>query len=141
MISYKQIKKAINDTLKAKFNIEINSKDIKEGFIRPSFFVEFDEMNRIGLESQIERSFTVRIYFFASDKDAPSIENMEVQEELENAFDMKLKVADRFFNVLEARSVVSDGVLQFEFEIQYEEGREIEEAEEIKELQFKNEVH
>ena len=141
MISYKQIKKAINDKLKANFNIEINSKDIREGFIRPSFFVEFDEMNRIGLESQIERSFTVRIYFFASDMDAPSIENMEVQEELENAFDLKLQVADRHFNILEARSVVSDGVLQFEFEIQYEEGREIEEAEKMQELEFKNEVH
>lgn len=141
MISYKQIKKAINDKLKATFNMKINSKDIREGFIRPSFFVEFDGMNRIGLESQIERSFTVRIYFFASDKDAPSIENMEIQEELENAFDLKLHVADRHFNILETRSVVSDGVLQFEFDIQYEEGREIEEAEKMQELEFKKEVH
>lgn len=140
MISYKQIKKSINDTLTAKFDYEINSKDIREGFTRPSFFVDFENMTKTGLESQIERSLRVRIYFFATNKDAPSMENLEVLEGLEEIFDLKLPVGDRQLNILEPDAETSDGVLQFEFGIQYEEGREIEESEAMQDIEFKNEV-
>lgn len=143
MITYKQIKKAINDKLKSKFFIEINSKDISEGFIRPSFFVDFENITRTGLESQIERSFTVRIYFFPTSKDAYSMEVLDVLEGLEEIFDLKLHVEDRYFNILETNSDTTDGVLQFEFEIQYEDSREIEEAgqaEIMQVLEIKKEV-
>lgn len=129
MITYKQIKKAINAKLTEKFAFEINSKDISEGFIRPSFFVDFENMSKTGLESQIERSFTVRIYFFPTNKESYSMEILDVLEGLEEIFDLKLHVEDRYFNIFEAKGETTDGVLQFEFDIQYEEGREVEEAE------------
>lgn len=140
MITYKQIKKAINEKLTAKFAIEINSKDISEGFIRPSFFVDFENMSKTGLESQVERSFTVRIYFFPTNKDSYSLEVLDVLEGLEEIFDLKLHVEDRYFNIFEGKGEVTDGVLQFEFDIQYEDGREIEEAETMQVLEIENEV-
>lgn len=140
MITYKQIKKAINDKLTARFEIEINSRDIKEGFSRPSFFVDFENISKTGLESQIERSFTVRIYFFPKDKNSPSMEILEILEGLEEIFDLKLRVEDRHFNIFETKGETTDGVLQFEFDINYEDGREIAEAETMQELEYKNEV-
>lgn len=139
MISYKQIKKSINDKLKGSFQVEINSKDIQEGFTRPSFFVEFDNMNRQGLESQVERSFTTRIYYFPKNKDAPSMEILDVLETLESLFELKLQVSDRHFNILETDSNVTDGILQFEFDIAFADGREIEQAEYMTQLKY-NEV-
>lgn len=140
MITYKQIKKSINEKLKAKFNIEINSRDIREGFIRPSFFVDFENINKNALESQIERSFTVRIYFFPTDRNAPSMEILDVLEQLEEIFDLKLQVGDRHLNIFETNSETTDGVLQFEFDIHFEDGREVTEVETMSELKFKNEV-
>jgi hypothetical protein len=125
MITYKDIKLAINNLLIKKFNIEINSNDVKEGFKRPSFFVSFDDMVRSSSTDQVEKSMTMRIYYFPTNKDNCSIELLDVQEQLENLFDLKLVVLDRKLNVLEASSVVTDGVLEFSFEILFFEGKEV----------------
>ena len=126
MITYKDIKKAVNTLLIKQFGIEINSNDVEEGFIRPSFFVSFDDTLRSSTVDQIEKSLTIRIYYFPTDRYNNSIELLEVQEELENLFDLKLPVKDRLFNIFEAESVVTDGVLAFSFDIEFLEGREIE---------------
>lgn len=126
MITYKDIKKAINSLLTNKFAIDINSNDVKEGFIRPSFFVQLENSNRSSDESQVHKSLTVQIYYFPSDRHKYSIEVMEVQEQLENLFDLKLKVLDRFFNIDDTNATTTDGVLSFSFDIAFYEGREFE---------------
>ncbi|PEB56240.1 hypothetical protein CON65_15905 [Bacillus pseudomycoides] len=126
MITYKDIKKAINSLLTKEFAIDINSNDVKEGFARPSFFVQFENSNRSGNESQVYKSLTVQIYYFPSDRHNYSIEVMEVQEQLENLFDLKLKVLDRFFNIDNTSATTTDGVLSFSFDIAFYEGREFE---------------
>ncbi|MEK4247596.1 DUF6838 family protein [Psychrobacillus sp. FSL K6-2684] len=126
MITYTDIKKAINSSLKKKFNIEINSKDISEGFIRPSFFVGLENTNRSSDENQIYKSMTIQIYYFPTDRYEYSLEIMDVQEQLENLFDLKLKAKDRYFNINEARSNTTDGVLSFAFDIEFYDGRDYE---------------
>jgi hypothetical protein len=125
MITYKIIKLAINTLLLNKFKIEINSNDVKEGFGRPSFFVSFDDMIRSSTPDQVEKSMTIRIYYFPRNREDNSLELLDVQEQLENLFDLKLIVLDRKLNVLEASSVVTDGVLEFSFELHFFEGKEV----------------
>lgn len=137
MITYKDIKKAINTLLINEFGYEINSNDVKEGFIRPSFFVEFDNVNRSATEEQTMRNLTISIYFFPTDRVNYSLEVLDVTERLENLFDLKLSVLDRKFNIDEVTSNVADGVLVFEFDIQYQEGKVLPDAELMQELDYK----
>lgn len=136
MITYKDVKLAINNKLLGAFDVEITSKDIKEGFNRPSFFVDFDNMARSSTEEQVSKEFTVRIYYFPRNRYEYSIEVLEVQEELEELFELKLEVLDRKFNVMETISEIVDGVLVFSFDIQFYDGKELEEAPYMKELDF-----
>ena len=137
MITYKDIKKAVNTLLKNEFGYEINSNDVKEGFLRPSFFVEFDNVNRSATEEQTMRNLTISIYFFPTDRINYSLEVLDVTDRLENLFDLKLVVLDRKFNIDEVTSNVTDGVLVFEFDIQYEEGKVLPDAELMQELDYK----
>lgn len=125
MITYKDIKKAVNGLLKNKFNIEINSNDVKEGFNRPSFFVAFDDANRSSTPEQVEKSLTIRIHYFPTDRYNYSIEVLDIQEQLENLFDLKLGVLDRKFNIHEASTLVTDGVLEFSFDIYFFDVKDI----------------
>ncbi|WP_427340647.1 phage tail terminator family protein [Caloranaerobacter sp. DY30410] len=130
MITLKDLKIAINSLISSNFTAEVTSRDIREGFKRPSFFVELDNIKKSPAgEDQINRELTVRIYYFPSSRYQYNVEILEVQEKLEEVFDTKLKVQDRYFNIDEVESIVTDGVLQFYFDIRYEEGREVSDAE------------
>lgn len=126
MITWKKIKIAINSILAKNFNnIKIMSKDVSEGFEKPSFFVEFDDARQEGLFSQIKKSVNVRIYYFPNSEEA-SVEIIDVMERLGKVFDLKLQVEDRFLNISETRFNESDNVLQFEFDIIFEDARKAE---------------
>lgn len=124
MITYKDIDLAITNKLIQVFNVEVNSNDVKKGFNRPSFFVSFDNQKRSSNDTQIEKALTIRIYYFPKDKDENSIELMDMQDQLENVFDLKLKVLDRKFNIQEVNPIVTDGVLEFSFDIEFFDARE-----------------
>lgn len=115
----KAIKLAINEKIIAAYpNVIIQSKDIKEGFDRPCFYVDF----RTGNLSTISPEFSIRrlsvtIYYFPSDRYEYSIENLEVQETLEKSFLGKLIIDERHFIVHEVSSLVNDGVLQVSFDL------------------------
>jgi hypothetical protein len=125
MITYKDIKKAINTKLNNEFNIEINSNDVKEGFKRPSFFVAFDILVKSSDQSQFDRSLTIRIYYFPTDRYEYSIELLDVQERLENLFDLKLEVLERKFNIFESTTLITDGILEFSFDIQFFDAKDV----------------
>lgn len=122
MITLKDIRIAVNRQLK-KTGIEINSRDVEEGFNRPSFFVQFNNVNRSGTETQIERMLSVNIYYFPSDRYEYAIEVLEIQDTLENLFDLKLRVKDRHLNVDDFQSFVNDGVLNASFDMEFFDGR------------------
>ncbi|MED3549961.1 DUF6838 family protein [Cytobacillus praedii] len=124
MITYKDIKLAINSKLINKFNIEVNSNDVKEGFIRPSFFVSLDNIAPSSTVDQVEKSLTVRINYFPTDKDNFSLELLDIQEQLENLFNLKLEVLDRLINIDEVNALTTDGVLEFSFDISFYDGKE-----------------
>lgn len=125
MITLKEIKTVINKKLFNEFNIEIQSHDVKEGFNRPSFFVTFDDTIHSATLEQIEKTLTVRIYYFPENRYDYSLELLDIQERLEKIFDLKLKVLDRHFNIHEVFSLVTDGVLDFSFDLQFFQGKDI----------------
>ncbi|WGT38247.1 hypothetical protein QH639_20900 [Lysinibacillus sp. 1 U-2021] len=125
MITFKQIKAAINDKLQSNFiDVDVFSKSVNEGFTRPSFKVELDNVKREGYLTQVEKSCTVRIFYFPTDENDNAIELLDVQEALADLFDLKFSVDDRHLDIVEPNFDEIDGVLQFEFDLQFFDGRE-----------------
>jgi len=122
MITLKDVRIAVNKQLK-KTGIEINSRDVEEGFNRPSFFVQINNVGRHGTETQIERMLSINIYYFPSDRYEYAIEVLEMQETLEDLFDLKLRIKDRHLNVDEFNTFLNDGVLNCSFDIEFFDGR------------------
>lgn len=123
----KDIRKAINSRLQTKFpNVEINSNDVKEGFARPSFFVE-TEGQRKGLAEHIDRDISVTVYYFPTDQYENAIELLDIQEQLELAFDLKFKVLERWLNIEDTSIVKTDGVLNMSFSLEFNDARDISE--------------
>jgi len=125
MITFENIRATVTKNLKANFNgLKVSSKSVKDGFTRPSFKVELDNVKREGYLTQVEKSCTVRIFYFPSTADDNAIELLDVQEELGNLFDLKFSVGDRHLDIGEPNFDEIDGVLQFEFDLQFFDGRE-----------------
>jgi len=139
MIGYKDIRFAINKQL-SKTGVEINSRDVSEGFVRPSFFVQLDNNIRSSTENQVHRSMMVHIYYFPSDRYEYAIEVLEMQEALEELFDQKLPVKDRLLNINEVTTFLNDGVLNCTFDLEFyyaiEHSKQIPAAELMEELHF-----
>lgn len=125
MITFKQIKTTINKKLQTNFDMDVSSKAANEGFTRPSFKVELDNVKREGHLTQVERACTVRIFYFPKDENN-SIELLDVQEKLGDLFDLKFSIEDRHLDINEPNFDEIDGVLQFEFDLQFFDGREYE---------------
>lgn len=123
MITYKDIKVAVNQKL-ATLGIEINSRDVSEGFERPSFFVQLENSTRSGDADQVHITLTVQIYYFPSDRYGSSVEVLEMQETLEGLFDLKLPVNDRLLSIDDFNSTITDGVLNCSFDLDFYDGRE-----------------
>lgn len=143
MITYTDIRMAINQKLETT-GVTINSRDVKEGFKRPSFFLQLNNVGRGGSESQVEKSLTAQIYYFPSDRYEYEIEVLEMQETLDNLFDLKLPIKDRLINISEYNSFLNDGVLNVLFDIEFEEARNREKYEQypyeiMHELEFNKE--
>ncbi|MGE7828967.1 phage tail terminator family protein [Paenibacillus sp. NPDC093718] len=120
MLTLKQIVKSITTQLNTKFpEINVTSRDIKEGFERPSFFVEIDNNSSSSGLFVIEKSKTIRIYYFPSDMYENELELLQMQDDLAEVFNLTVKIEDRTITLDETVSVVTDGVLQFEFDLNY----------------------
>lgn len=124
MITFKKIKTTVNKKLRFSFSeIDVSSRLANEGFTRPSFKVELDNVKREGSLTQVERSCTVRIFYFPSTIDDSAVELLDVQEALGDLFDLKFTVEGRHLDVVEPNFDEIDGVLQFEFDIRIFEAR------------------
>ncbi|WP_432408557.1 phage tail terminator family protein [Wukongibacter sp. M2B1] len=122
MITYSDIVTAINTKIELKFpNIEIQSTDVEEGFSRPSFFIPLNNIKTSDfMNFARDRTITVRIYYFPTDRYSNQIEILEMQDSLEEAFidDNEIQVNEDFIiGIYESEIEIVDGVLQFEFEI------------------------
>lgn len=89
------------------------AEDVSAPIIRPSGKVELED----GVESRLlasgrERAVTFRLYYFASDKDRPKLENLAVRQAIGEAFLDGITVEDTYLGIDEGVSfTVTDGVL------------------------------
>lgn len=120
MLTLKQIDKAIADMLNNHFpDIEIQSSDVEEGFKRPSFFMQLDNINTDTRQYYAIRTMTARIYYFPSSRYEYSLEVLDMQDQLNSVFNLNFPVGDRVITIDETRSQVIDKVLEFEFDFEY----------------------
>jgi hypothetical protein len=125
VVTLKDIAKAINLNIINGFsiteynNVEIESSNIKKGFKRPCFYVEFDNLKKGNFNSTVaDRNLTVRIHYFPTDRIKNKLELLEVQEVLENIFLKPLIVGVNFvITINELNSKVADGVLNTSFDL------------------------
>lgn len=121
MITYEDILKSINEKLRHVFpTINIPSKDIEEGFDRPSFYVEFDNIKASDLMNYYkEKTLYTTIYYFPPDRYKNQQNVLATLAQLEDAFlSEPLAIGSNLLiNIIESESNIIDGVLQFGFEI------------------------
>lgn len=125
MVTIIQINKAIIDTLRGNLvgtefeGIDFINQDLSEGYTRPCLKVDIESTTSGKFNAHMkERTLTVRVYFFAKNKEKPKLENIKMQEIVENAFLEDLKVTDTFYIPMdEVESDISDGVLISSFDL------------------------
>lgn len=100
--------------------IDFQSTDIKEGFNRPCFYVEFPD-NKTGLWNKFnkERTLETKIYYFPRDANKYKLELMEMQSYLEDIFLRYLQVTDTFYFFVDELDfdTTPDGVLMTTFQL------------------------
>ncbi len=127
MISLLQINTAINNMIQNALidtefsNVPIVAEDVTEPIERPSIKIQLDN-NRTGKFNSCnkERTLTVRVYFFAKDRNKYKLDNLEMQDIIENAFLEEVKVTDTFYIPITEDGVdciVTDSVLQCSFDL------------------------
>ncbi len=84
-----ELVKLINDKLKADYpTVKINSTDIKDGFIRPSFFVDIRDnilISTIGTDKK-QYEIDVDLIYFSSTPTNNKMENLTMTENLHDSF-------------------------------------------------------
>lgn len=89
------------------------AEDISAPIVRPSGKVELEDGTDARLfASGRERTVTFRLYYFASDREHPKLENLAVREAIGEAFLDGITVEDTYLGIDEGVSfTVTDGVL------------------------------
>ena len=120
MITLKQIVTRVTDKLKLEFSIDVNSKDISEGFDRPSFYVKLENISKVDYSQCFKRNMQIRIYYFPESRYEYHSDVMDKTEQIEKLFNLGFNVEERHLKIVNSiESDVIDGVLQLWFEIEY----------------------
>lgn len=88
MLATSKIIVAIKKKLEKNFKeVKVQSQDIEEGFLRPSFFIELDNIKIEDFMKKLqEKNITVRITYFPSDPIGNQVENLKVLDKLNEIF-------------------------------------------------------
>lgn len=128
MIKYTEILKVVNNKLKKHFpDIPILAEgDIKEKIIRPAFMTKLDNIGSSLFNTDIrDRSLTIIIYYFPSDRYKNKVELYSVMSELDDLFyyDSFLRLSEEYIIPIysDISSEITDGVLNYSFEIEFSE--------------------
>jgi len=119
-----QVELAINKKLKSAYpEVGIEPDDIKDGFKRPSFFVDFSYNKTTKVSDEFyKKDLSIVIYYFPSDRNKYSMEILEVGETLEELFLGKLVIEDEAEEKIVTINAVDldtvDGVLQVSFDLE-----------------------
>lgn len=123
MIDILDIKKAINDLLKDT-GIKTIDNGIKEGFKRPSFFVQILPIGGTDLlkSNTLENSYMIEINYFS--KEQTQLDNLKMAETLKKKAFPYITIKDRKLVPKNVRNEDIDGVLSFRFNINWLDGIE-----------------
>lgn len=136
MISILDIKKAINMKLKESDlgDIKIYGSEVKEGFVRPSFFVQlFIESSDLFSYNTTENYITVEIVYFGKEK--TELENLKMYEKLKKSFSLPLEISDRKILPEKIRADFNE-ILSFKFNINFYDDAYIKKSEPIKDAEL-----
>lgn len=132
MTKYEDILEALGKYLETlPGEIEVQTQDVEEGFSRPSFFIELDniKVNDFMKTSKV-RDITVRIVYFPTDKHINQVELLDMQELFEELFiennyvEILPETEDReavMVEVNNAKFNENKNILQFQFDINLDE--------------------
>lgn len=127
MIKLNDIRDAINKTIinalaETKFDgIKPTAIDYTDGIPRPSLRVIFDGAKTGKFNRQLkERTLTIRVYFYAKNKDKYRDDNIEMQDIIENAFLEPIKVSDTFYMPIVSEDGVSSEVIDTVLECSFD---------------------
>lgn len=100
-------------------SVEFTTTDIKEGFERPSFFIEIDETNlSLATNLRIKKTVPINLFYFPTSSEKFKIELMEVQDFLENILLDPIQVEESAILIEDLYFSKPDGVLKLSFEIE-----------------------
>lgn len=124
-LTYTQVAAAITAKLQAQFpSIVVLEEDVEEGsanagtgykFIRPSFKATFETASSNEGQYNAERAMTCRILFFPTDLYRYSLEFLDIQDGLENAFGLNIPVMDRVLTINDSDNQVMGGGTQLKY--------------------------
>jgi hypothetical protein len=120
MLTRVQINKSINDKIKVEFpGILIQSRDVEEGFQRPSFFVSLETVRTEAFQFNVLREMTCRILFFPTDRYVFKEEAYDVMDRLEKLFGLNFTVSNRVITIDSAETDIIDKVVHYDFHFSY----------------------
>jgi len=142
MVRYEDINKAIITKIKTITSVAVLSTDETEDIIRPSFQVSLGTIKATDFVSEcVDRGFTVRIYYFPTDRDKNKIELLDMQNNLEEMFlqDNMISITPEFeIEVKELDFEIIDKVLHCSFDLfMSEEYVRVDDKPKMEELDYK----
>lgn len=123
MITPSTIRGAVVSKLRAVFpTTPVISQDVEKGFVQPSFTVRFEDYQPEQIQESLEQAMNIRIFYFPNFDDPDmSVEVMDKTFEIPRAFGNKLYVADRALNINEPDVIEIDGILEYSFNLLFEQ--------------------
>lgn len=138
MIDMLDIKKAINLLLKDT-GIKTRDNGTKEGFKRPSFFVQILPITGTDLlkSNTLENSYMIEINYFS--KEQTQLDNLKMSEILKKKVFPYIQIKDRKFVPKSVRNEDIEGVLSFRFNLNWLDSLEEKQYPPMKELEIEME--
>lgn len=118
MLSYESIIKGVNSMLKP-IGVPIISEEIRSGFDKPAFFVQFMPIGEDTNNSMSESIVTINIHYFSKEK--TRVANLKMLGKLREIFKICIYADDRTLTISDKRYDLENNVLQFKFDIRYTE--------------------
>lgn len=106
---------------------KVISSDIRNGFDKPTFFVQVMPIGDTTDCNINTSTVTINIHYFPKEK--TDLELLKMIDKLKRVFVNVLDVEGRTFTLNDKRYDITDNVLQFRFDITYTEELEIDESE------------
>ncbi len=138
LIDLVDIKKAINDLLKDT-GIKTIDNSVKEGFKRPSFFVQILPINGTDLlkSNTYENSYMIEINYFS--KEQTQLDNLKMGDTLKKKVLPYINIKNRKLTPRNIRFEDIDGLLSFKFNLKWLDTAEIKEYPPMEKLEIEME--